>query len=101
MGVVFKLDDADTVLRQANTTPQTESETMKINGSKIDTTGIKFISKKETCDPITFSVTANMTINGVNYSGDYCGDVDETRMECKEGAYLSLRSICKKNGINV
>ena len=74
---------------------------MKINGNKVDTTGIKFSSKKETCDPVTYSVIAKMTINGVSYSGDYCGSIDEGRMECKQGAYLSLRSSCKKSGINI
>ena len=56
------------------------NETMKVNGNKVDTTGIKFSSKKETCDPVTYSVVATTTINGVNYSGDYCGSVDEGRI---------------------
>ncbi len=74
---------------------------MKINGIKVDTCGIKFSSKKVTCDPIQFEAVATMVINGTTFSGDYCGDSDEGRAECKQGAYLSLKASCKRSGINI
>ena len=74
---------------------------MKINGNKIDTTGIKFSSKTVTQDPIQYSAVASITINGSEYRGDYNGDVDDSRADCKVEAYLSLRANCKKVGINL
>jgi hypothetical protein len=74
---------------------------MKINGNKVDTTGIKFSSKTVTCDPIQYEAYATTVINGVSFAGDYCGDSDESRLECKQGAYLSLKANCKKAGINI
>lgn len=73
--------------------------TMKINGNKVDTTGIKFRTKVVTCDPVQYEAIATTVINGVSFTGDYCGDSDEGRPECKQGAYLSLRASCKKVGI--
>ncbi len=73
--------------------------TMKINGSKVDTTGIKFSSKKVTCDPVQYDATAIIVINGKTFTGNYCGDIDEGRAECKQGSYLSLRANCKRVGI--
>ena len=74
---------------------------MKINGSKIDTTGIKFSSKTVTQDPIQYSAVATITINGNEYHGDYSGDTDDSRTDCKVGAYLSLKASCKSNGVNL
>ena len=74
---------------------------MKINGNKIDTTGIKFSSKTETQDPIKYSAVATIMINGNEYRGDYCGDLDDNRADCKVGAYISLRANCKRNGVNI
>jgi hypothetical protein len=74
---------------------------MKVNGTGVDTVGIKFSSRKVTCDPIQFEATATTVINGKTFTGEYTGDEDETRTECKEGAYLSLRACCKRSGINI
>jgi len=74
---------------------------MKINGNKIDTTGIKFSSKTETQDPIKYSAVATIMINGNEYRGDYIGDIDDNRADCKVEAYLSLRANCKRNGVNI
>ncbi len=74
---------------------------MKINGTKVDTTGIKFSSKTVTQDPVQYSATATTEINGKTYSGEYTGDLDDSRSECKAGAYVSLRANCKSLGINI
>ncbi len=82
-----------------NDTRQRKGKTMKINGSKVDTARIKFRSKTVTCDPIQYESTATIVINGKTLTGDYCGDSDESRVECNQGAYLSLRANCKRAGI--
>jgi hypothetical protein len=74
---------------------------MKINGNKVDTTGIKFTSRTVTQDPIQYSAIATVTINGSEYQGDFIGDTDDSRTDCKVGAYLSLKANCKNNGINL
>ena len=74
---------------------------MKINGSKVDTSRVKFSSKTVTCDPIQYESTATAVINGKTFTGDYCGDIEESRAECKQGAYISLRANCQRAGISI